>query len=322
MKRREALNALGIAGLWGASGQWAAYAQGTTAAKVLVGAPPGGGTDILARALTNEMGKALSRTLVVENKPGAGGNIAALGVAKSAPDSSTLLLSYTSHVINPALYKKAPFDPVGDFTPIAPIARAPAILVVAGNFPANTLPELIAMAKARPGSLNVAIAGLGGANHLAGEMLRKKAGIDVIGVPYKGTASALTDMMGGQVDIVFSGYGAAGALIKAGKLKALGVTSAKPLAELPGVPPIANVLPGFDYSAWYGLFGPAGMSAADVAALQKAVHQSLQSPQLQAQLKKEGMESMEMSAPEFRSFITAEVARWKDAVAASGMAQI
>lgn len=315
MKRRHVLQGLGWTALASCGPVWAQ----PNAVKLLVGAPPGGGTDILARALSVELGRQLQRSVIVDNRPGAGGNIAAVGAAKAAADGTTLLLSYTSHVINPSLYKKPPFDPLADFTPIAPIAKAPSILVVSPKCPANNLRELIALAKSRPGKMNVAIAGLGGANHLAGEMLRKQAQIDVLGIPYKGTAGALTDLMADQVDIVFSGFGAAHGLVKAGKIKALGVTSAEPLAGLPEVPPIASVLPGFDYSAWYGVFGPAGMAAGEAQKLREAVAQALKSEELHKQLAREGMTPLHMDAQQFQQFVTAEVARWKTAVQVSGV---
>lgn len=316
MKRRTLLQNAGLAALGLALPAWA---QPAGATRILVGAPPGGGTDILGRALAQEMGKQLSRNMIVDNRPGAGGNIAALGVAKAAPDAGTLLLSYTSHVINPALYKKLPFDPLADFTPIVPIATAPSILLVSAKCSAKNLQELVAMAKDKPGTMNVAIAGLGGANHLAGEMLRKMAQIDVLGIPYRGTSGALTDLMAGQVDIVFSGYGAAGGLIKSGRVKALAVTSAARMAALPQVPPVADLLPGFDYSAWYGLFGPGGMSAKDVDALRAAAHAAQKTDSLREQLEREGMELLQMDTPAFQRFLTAELSRWKLAVKASGV---
>ncbi len=319
MKRRALLSHAGFAALGMGLPAWA---QTTSATRILVGAPPGGGTDILARALAHEMARQLSRNFIIENRPGAGGNIAALGVAKAVPDGGTLLLSYTSHVINPALYKKLPFDPVVDFTPIVPIATAPSILLVSAKCPARNLQELVAMAKDKPGTMNVAIAGLGGANHLAGEMLRKMAQIDVLGIPYKGTSGALTDLMGGQVDIVFSGFGAASGLIKSGRVKPLAVTSAGRLAALPDVPPVADLLPGFDYSAWYGLFGPAGMAAREVEAVRAAVHAAQRTPGLREQLEREGMGLLPMGTQEFRQFITAELGRWKLAVKASGVEQM
>lgn len=315
MQRRHFLQAASFATFASALPTWAQ----PKATKLLVGAPPGGGTDILARAIGNEMSKHLSRNFIVENRPGAGGNIAAMGTSQAPADGSTLLLSYTSHVINPSLYKKLPFDPINDFTPIAPIATAPSILLVSPQCPANNLQELIALAKSKPGTLNVAIAGLGGANHLAGEMLRKQANIDVLGIPYKGTAGALGDLMANHVDIVFSGYGAAGPLIKAGKVKALAVTSAQPLISLPNVPPIANDLPNFDYSAWYGIFGPAGLPAQDVEALRTAVAASLKAPAITQQLDREGMTPLTMNGDEFTQFVMAEVQRWKQAVEISGV---
>lgn len=315
MQRRHFLQAASFATFASALPTWAQI----KATKLLVGAPPGGGTDILARAISHEMAKHLSRNFIVENRPGAGGNIAALGTSQAPADGGTLLLSYTSHVINPSLYKKLAFDPINDFTAIAPIATAPSVLLVSPQCPANTLQELIALAKSKPGTLNVAIAGLGGANHLAGEMLRKQANIDVLGIPYKGTAGALGDLMANHVDIVFSGYGAAAALIKAGKVKPLAVTSAQPLASLPKVPPIAHLLPNFDYSAWYGIFGPAGLPAKDVQALRGAVSAALKAPTILQQLEREGMSPLSMNGEEFTQFVSAELKRWKQAVEISGV---
>ena len=164
-----------------------AQAQAT---KLLVGATPGGGTDIVARAIALELGKRLDRPFIVDNRPGAAGNIAALATAKAEPDGHTLLLSYTSHAINASLYDNLPFDPVKDFTPISQIASSPAMLVARPSFKANNVAELIALAKSQPGKLNIAVAGIGSANHLAGEMLKRDAGIDLVGVPYKGTGPA------------------------------------------------------------------------------------------------------------------------------------
>jgi tripartite-type tricarboxylate transporter receptor subunit TctC len=286
--------------------------------KLLVGATPGGGTDIVARALAMEMTARLGQQFVVENRGGAAGNIAALAVAKAAPDGNTLLLSYTSHAINPSLYPSMPFDPVKDFTPLSGIASLPAILVARTSLKANNIKELIALAKAEPGKLNLAIAGLGSANHLAGEILKRDAGIDIVSVPYKGTGPALADVVAGQIDLSFGGVATVQQLIKGGMLKPLAVTSAQRLAAYPDVPTIAEVLPGYAYSSWYGLFGPANMSSAQVAKVSSAARAAVASEAMQKRFKDEGLVPMGTGPVEFDKFVRNEITRWGKVVAATG----
>lgn len=315
MNRRKTLAALG-AGTLALAAPFVARAQSVT--RVLVGATPGGGTDIVARALAQELSTRLGRQFVVDNRPGAAGNIAAQAVAKSAPDGGTLLLSYTSHVINPTLYGKLPFDPVADFTPLAGIASLPAILVTHPSLPANNVRELIALAKARPGKLNIAIAGLGSSNHLAGEMLKIEAGVDITSVPYKGTGPALQDVVAGQIELAIAGVASVQQLIKGGKVKALGVTSARRLAEFPEVPAVAEVLPGFDFSSWYGLFGPAGLPVDMAERISLAAREALQSPAMRERFKSEGLIAMGTNRADFASFVKTEIPRWGKIVAATG----
>jgi tripartite-type tricarboxylate transporter receptor subunit TctC len=315
MNRRKTLAALG-AGTLALAAPFVARAQSVT--RVLVGATPGGGTDIVARALAQELSTRLGRQFVVDNRPGAAGNIAAQAVAKSAPDGGTLLLSYTSHVINPTLYGKLPFDPVADFTPLAGIASLPAILVTHPSLPANNVRELIALAKSRPGKLNIAIAGLGSSNHLAGEMLKIEAGVDIASVPYKGTGPALQDVVAGQIELAIAGVASVQQLIKGGKVKALGVTSARRLTEFPDVPAIAEVLPGFDFSSWYGLFGPAGLPVDMAERISLAAREALQSPAMRERFKSEGLIAMGTNRADFASFVKTEIPRWGKIVLATG----
>lgn len=315
MQRRGLLVALGGLLALGAPGL---HAQ-PQVTRLLVGATPGGGTDIVARALAQELSQRMGRQFIVDNRPGAAGNIAAQAVAKAAPDGTTLLLSYTSHVINPSLYDKLPFDTVRDFTPIAGVASLPGILVAHPSLPANTLPELIALAKARPGKLNIAIAGLGSSNHLAGEMLKAEAGgLQITSVPYKGTGPALQEVLAGQIELVISGVASVQQFIKAGKVKALAVTSAQRVAEFPQVPTVAETLPGFDFSSWYGLFGPAGMDAAETKKLAQAVQAALQSPAMKERFRHEGLIAMARGQAEFGAFVQKEIPRWAKIVAATG----
>lgn len=201
MQRRELLALLAAS----ASGLPMTSALALETTRMLVGATPGGGTDLVARALAHEMTGPLGRQIIVENRPGAAGNIAAQAVATAAPDGSTLLMSYTSHAINASLYPNLPFNPVKDFTALYGVASAPAILVARPDFKANNMRELIALAKAQPGKLNLAIGGIGSGNHLGGEMLKRDAGIDIVSIPYKGTGPALVAVMAGDIDLAFSG---------------------------------------------------------------------------------------------------------------------
>lgn len=288
------------------------------ATRLLVGATPGGGTDIVARAIALELGKRLDRPFVVDNRPGAAGNIAALATAKAEPDGQTLLLSYTSHAINASLYDNLPFDPVKDFTPISQIASSPAMLVARPSFKASNVAELIALAKAQPGRLNVAVAGIGSANHLAGEMLKRETGIDIVGVPYKGTGPAIQDVVAGQIDLVFAGVATVQSLIKGGRLKALAVTSLRRLPAYPDVPAIAEVLPGYEYNSWYGLFGPARMPKELVDRLAGAARAALASPEMARRLADEGLVPVGSTPAEFQTFIATEIVRWRKVVVATG----
>ena len=318
MNRRGLLalaNALVLPGGLTMLGTAAAQPQAT---RLLVGATPGGGTDIVARAIALELGRRLDRPFIVDNRPGAAGNIAALATAKAEPDGQTLLLSYTSHAINASLYDNLPFDPVKDFTPISQIASSPAMLVARPSFKPSNVAELIALAKAQPGRLNVAVAGIGSANHLAGEMLKRETGIDIVGVPYKGTGPAIQDVVAGQIDLVFAGVATVQSLVKGGRLKALAVTSPKRLPAYPDVPAISEVLPGYEYSSWYGLFGPARMPREMVDRLAGAARAALASPEMARRLADEGLVPVGSSPAEFQKFVATEIVRWGKVVTAVG----
>lgn len=315
MKRREILALLTAGGVLPG---FDAMAQ-QNVSRLLVGATPGGGTDIVARAVANEMGKRLNgRQFIVDNRPGAAGNIAAQAVAKSTPDGSTLLISYTSHAINASLYPSLPFDPVKDFTPLCGLASSPAVLVTRPNFPAKDIKELIALAKTQPGKFNLAIAGIGSANHLAGEMLKHDARVDIVSVPYKGTGPALADVVAGQIDLAFAGVATVQELIKGGKLKALGVTSGQRLTSMPDVPTVNEAVPGFEYSSWYGLFGPANMPKPLVDQFAAAARAALASDDLKQKFANEGLVIMGLGPQEFDRFVRSEIVRWGKVVQATG----
>jgi tripartite-type tricarboxylate transporter receptor subunit TctC len=286
--------------------------------RILVGAPAGGSTDTLARNLANEMGRQLGRIVVVENRPGAGGNIAADAVAKAAPDGNTLLMSFTSHAINASLYPSLPFDPIKDFTALTCVATSPSILVANPSVPANDVRELIALAKARPGKLNFAIGAVGSSLHLAGDAFKMQSGTYIVNIPYRGTAPALQDVLAGQVDLMFAAVGNAQAQVRAGKLKALGVTSAKRLPAFPDVPAIAEVLPGYESSAWFGLFGPGNMAPELAKRLSDAARQAITTPEVRKRLETEGAIPVGNSPEEFGRFVQAEIPRWAKIVRFAG----
>ncbi|MFV0673011.1 tripartite tricarboxylate transporter substrate binding protein [Variovorax sp. tm] len=297
----------------------AARAQlGNAPVRILVGAPAGGSTDTLARSLAVSMGPALGRTVIVENKPGAGGNIAADAVAKAAPDGNTLLMSFTSHAINATLYPSLPFDPVKDFTALTCVATSPSILVASPSVPTKDVKELIALAKARPGQLNFAIGAVGSSLHMAGEAFKMQSGVDIVNIPYKGTAPAVQDLLAGQVQLMFAAVGNVKAHIQAGKLKALGVTTTTRLPAFPEVPAIAEALPGYESSAWFGLFGPARLPADVSRKLSDAARRALQQPDMLRRLDTEGAIPVGNSPEQFAAFVQSEIPRWAKVVKFSG----
>jgi len=286
--------------------------------RIWVGAPPGGSTDTLAREIAPEMGRQLGRTVIVENRSGAGGNLAADHVAKAAPDGNHLLLSFTSHTINATLYPKLPFDPVADFTPLTMVATSPSVLVAHPGLPVKDVRELIAFAKARPGQLSFAIGGIGSSLHLAGEALKLKAGLFIVNIPYRGTAPAIADVVAGNVPLMFAAVGNARSLVQNGRLKALGVTSPKRLPQFPDAPAIAEVLPGFESSAWFGLFGPAKMPPELVKRLADAARAAVATEGMRKRLESDGATPVGNSPEDFAAFVRADVPRWAQLVRYSG----
>ncbi|MGY8526836.1 tripartite tricarboxylate transporter substrate binding protein [Paracidovorax citrulli] len=286
--------------------------------RILVGAPPGGTTDTLARTVGQEMGKILGQSVVVENRPGAGGNIAADMVAKSAPDGTTLLMSFTSHTINATLYRKLPFDPITDFTPITLVASVPSVLVANPSLPASNVAELIKLAKSKPGKLNFGIGALGSSLHMAGDMFKMMTGTYIVNIPYKGTTPAVTDLLAGQVDLMFASTLNVLPHIKSGRLKALGVTSPQALPQLPGVPPIGATVKGFESNAWFGLFGPAGLPPEITRALYQAAHKVLETPSVAKRLETDGADPVGSTPEQFAAFVREDVKRWAKVVRYSG----
>jgi len=286
--------------------------------KILVGAPAGGTTDTMARAIAEPMSAVLKQPILVENRPGAGGNLASAAVAKSPPDGYTLLVSFSSHTINATLYPSLPYDPVADFTPITMIVRVPSLLVGRANLPAKDLKKLIGLAKAQPHKLTIGIGGIGSSLHLAGEKFKLMTGVDLLNVPYKGTSPALTDLLGGQIDLMFISLVTGSEQVRAGKLRAYGVTSDKRQATFPELPAIGEVVPGFESTAWFGVFAPDHLPAAITEKLHATILAALKEPRLREQLKTEGATAVGNTPKEFTAFVREDIERWAPVVSASG----
>lgn len=286
--------------------------------RLIVGATPGGSTDIIARAVGQEMSLLLGTPVLVENRAGAGGNIAAETVAKSAPDGHTLLLSYSSHTINAGLFPKLPYDTVKDFTPISMVATAPALLVVSPSLPVGNVAELIAYSKKNPGKLSFGIGGVGSSLHMASEQFKMVTGADIVNVPYKGTAPALADLLGGHVQVMFSSIGNVMPHIKTGKVKLLATTGVKRMAEFPDVPTVSETVKGFESTAWWGVFGPARLPAPMVAALNAAVVKAVASKEVQTRFEVDALDGVGGTPEALGDFVARDIVRWKQVVKATG----
>ena len=284
--------------------------------------PAGGGADILARTIMPRVARELGTTIVVENRPGAGGSIGATEVARAAADGYTLLMGHIGTLaVNPSLYPNLAYDPRTSFVPVALVARVPNVLVVHPAVPAKDARELVALAKAKPGSLRYASGGNGSAAHIAMEYFKLRTGTDIGHIPYRGTAPAVTDVMGGQVETIMTGVPAVLQQVKAGKLRALAVSSAAPVDSLPGVPTLAAALGIADFEAiqWYGVVAPAKTPPAVVALLNAEINRALASPALKARLDAEGAEGAPMTSDAFGVMIAAEIARWKPVIEKANM---
>jgi tripartite-type tricarboxylate transporter receptor subunit TctC len=282
--------------------------------------PPGGPADVLGRLFGQKLSEIWGQPVVVENRAGAGGNIGAEAVAKSAPDGYTLLLIANSHAINASLYSSLPYDPVKDFTPISEIASYMLVLVTHPSVPATSVAELVALARSRPGQLKYASAGSGTMTHLAAELFRLATGIDMIHVPYKGAAPATNDLLGGQVNLMFNNPVSSFPHVKAGKLRALAVTGVTRLATAPEVPTIAELgYPGFEASTWYGFLGPAGLPKDIVAKAHGDIVRVLQLRDVQERLAAQGFDSIGTTPEQFGEVLRSDVERWRRVVKAAGL---
>jgi len=282
---------------------------------------PGGSTSIVGRGIAEKMSEFLGEKIVIDSRPGAGGTVGTRAVAKSAPDGYTLLLGHTGTLaIGPSLYKNVGYDPRKDFAPVGMIGNAPNSLVVNPDFPAKTLAELIAYAKANPGKLNFGSAGAGTASHITGEYFARAAGITLVHIPYKGTGPALTDLLGGHIPMAFAPIPASHSNVAAGKLRALAVTSPGRSGLLPDVPTIAESgIPGFDASLYYGLAAPAGTPRPVVDKLNKVLREALASEEVKRQLGNDGTDITPGSPEDYAALIDRDEKKWAQLVKASGV---
>jgi tripartite-type tricarboxylate transporter receptor subunit TctC len=298
-----------------------ALAQGypSRPVRIIVPFPPGGATDVMARVIAQKLSESWGQQAVVDNKPGASGTIGSDLVAKAAADGYTLLLQGTQHAINLSIYKQLPYDTLRDFTPVAYIAAAPFLLVLHPAVPANSVAELIAYIKTKPGGINYGSSGVGGAAHLAGEMFKTAAGVQLTHIPYKGAAPAMTDLLGGQVPMVFDPIPTSLPHVRGGRIKALAITSAQRTPLMPEVPTVAESgLPGFEVAAWFGLYAPAATPADVVGKLNAEVNRALQLPEVKEKFAALGADSALMTTDQFALHLRAEIAKFAKAIKESG----
>ena len=313
MKRHHLIRAT-LTAVLALSGLTAVQAQSypNKPVRLIVPFPAGGATDLFARTLSQKLGEKMGTTLVVENRPGAGGTLGSDLAAKASPDGYTLLLSTPStHSIGPNLNPRMPYDAVKDFTPISQVGNAPSIMLVPNSSPAKTVKEWIDHAKKNPGRLNYASSGNGTIVQLSAELFKAQADVFVVHIPYKGTALAIPDLVSGKVDVLFDSLPTGLPHVRDGRLRALGVTTLKPTALAPGVQPIADVLPGYESNTWFGLFGPKGLPPEVVSRVNMAANQVLQDPEVLDKLQRFGIEPVGGTPAQFTAMLAKESAKWK-----------
>jgi tripartite-type tricarboxylate transporter receptor subunit TctC len=317
MKRRSLLLAAALAAL-----PMAAFAQGYPSKPIrfVVPYPPGGPLDIIARLLGQKVSESVKQPVIVDNKPGAGGNIGADFVAKAQADGYTILMgAVATHAINPTLYAKIPYDAVRDFSPVTQVASTPNVLVVNPSLPVASVADLIAHARANPGKLNFGSGSTGSAGHLAGELFKSAAGVQMTHVPYKGAAPAMQDLIGGQIHLMFDNMASSLTQVRAGRVKALAVTTAKRSSLAPELPTVAESgLAGFDISTWFGIFAPAGTPREAIARLHAEFTRALAAPDVREKMINLGAEPVGNTPAEFATFIRAEAEKYARVIKASG----
>jgi tripartite-type tricarboxylate transporter receptor subunit TctC len=320
MTRRRLLNlAIGIAALSAVSHAAGAQTYPVRPVRIIVGFPPGGGADIVARLTAQWLSERLGQQFIVENRPGAAGNIAAETLVRATPDGYTLAVITVNNSINAALYEKLSFNFIRDVTPVAGIDREPIIMAVHPSFPAKTISEFIAYARANPGKINFASSGNGTVNHVAGELFKAMAGVNMVHVPYRGMAPALTDLLGGQVQLYFGSIPASIEYIKAGKLRALAVTTATRSQALTDIPTVGEFLPGYEASGWQGVGAPRNTPVEIVDKLNKEINVALADPKTKARLADLGGTVLPGAPADFGKFIAEETEKWGKVIRAANI---
>ena len=294
----------------------AALAQSSKPIRLVVPFPAGGATDLFARTLSQKMGERLGTSIVIDNKPGAGGSLGSDMAAKATADGQTLLFTTTStHSIGPAIGAKLPYDTVRDFTPIAHVGNAPSIMLVPNSSPAKTVKEWIEYAKKNPGKLNYASSGNGTIVQLTAELFKAQAGVFVTHIPYKGTGLAIPDLVAGQLDVLFDSLPTGMPHVRDGRLRALAVTTLKRTPLAPDLPPVADTLPGFESNTWFGLYGPKGLPAEVVNRVNTAANQALSDPEVRVKLTTLGIEPVTSTPAQLAKMVADDQAKWKRIIA-------
>lgn len=289
--------------------------------KIIVPYPPGGGTDAVARIIGDKLGELLGQSVIVDNRAGAGGVVGTELAARAAPDGYTLVLGSTAtHAVNPSLYSKVTYDPINDFVAVSPIATTPALLVVNSSLPVNTLPELLEYIRSKPGNAapTFASAGAGSIQHMAGELFKTMTKADILHIPYKGAGPAMTDLLAGHVSMAFDTMPSALPQVRAGKIKALGISSASRHRALPDVPAIGEAVPGYELVTWYGLFAPKGTPAAVADRLNAGVKKALESSDVQEKFRSAGLDTSWSTPTDFADRVKAEVPKMRKLIEQAG----
>ena len=314
------ISSLAAAAMLVAAGPAAAQSYPTRTVRVIVPFPAGGGSDILARAVTEKLSAALGQQFIVDNRSGAGGTLGTELAAKSTPDGYTLIFNSSSAlVIGPNLVRKPAYDPLRDLAPVIRVASAPNVLVVHPSLPAKSVKQLLALAKQRPGEINFASNGTGTLSHLTVELFKLRGGVNMLHVPYKGGSPAVIDTMAGHTSALFSAFPTVSAQVRAGRLRALAVSSARRAAVAPELPAVAETLPGFESSQWWGLFGPAGIPAAVVTTLNTEVRKALALPDVRKRLAADAAEPIGGTPAECLEFMRADYEKWRKVISDAGL---
>ncbi len=318
--RRQFLHlAAGAAALPGMSRLAWAQAYPTRPVRFIVGAPAGGGNDIVARLIGQWLSERLGQQFVIDNRAGAGTNIGTEAVVRAPPDGYTLLLVPSSAAINATLYEKLNFNFIRDIAPVAGLVGVPNVMYVHPSFPAKTVPEFIAYAKANPGKVSMASGGYGSSSHMAGELFKMMAGVNLLHVPYRGNAPAFSDLLGGQVQVMFATTPGTTEYVSVGKLRALAVTTTKPLEELPGVPTLGEFVAGYEASQWYGIGAPRETPAEIIQLLNKEFNAGVNDPKMKARFAGVGGSTTPMTPAQFGALIAAETEKWGKVVRAANL---